>query len=59
MKVFAKKYPMNGELKEQEGMIDKMSKWCKEAEIMHTPTFFVNGKRLPDTYSIEELEYVL
>jgi len=57
--VFAAKYPMNGEVKEQEGAIDKMKEWCKEAEISFTPTFFINRKRLPENYKIEELKYIL
>ncbi|MBW7846378.1 MAG: thioredoxin domain-containing protein, partial [Bacteroidia bacterium] len=49
--VFADKYPMSGELKQQETEIEKMIEWCKQAEIVGTPTFFINGKRLPETYS--------
>jgi glutaredoxin len=58
-KVFAEKYPMNGELKQQEAEIEKMKDWCKEAEITSTPTLFINGKRLPETYKINELKYIL
>jgi protein-disulfide isomerase len=57
--VFASKYPMNGELKKQESQIDKMRKWCKEAEISFTPTIFINGHRLPEKYNVEELKYIL
>jgi len=57
--VFSEKYPMNGELKRQEKQIEEMSTWCKEAQITGTPTFFINGKRLPETYSINELKYIL
>lgn len=56
--VFAAKYPMNGELIEQESKLDQMKKWCDEAEIAFTPTIFVNGKRLPERYSINELENI-
>lgn len=52
---FAEKYPKNGELKEQENKVDAMHEWCKKADITGTPTIFINGKRLPETYSIEEL----
>lgn len=58
-KAFAEKYPMNGEIKEQEKQIEEMVAWCKEAQITGTPTFFINGKRLPATYSINELKYIL
>ena len=57
--VFAKKYPLNGEIAKQEKQIEKMSKWCKEAEISFTPTIFINGRRLPENYKIEELKYIL
>lgn len=57
--VFADKYPLNGELKQQEVQIEAMSKWCRDAEIMATPTIFINGHRLPETYKIEELKYIL
>ena len=56
---FAAKYPLKGEIKQQENHIDEMSKWCKEAEITHTPTIFINGWRLPEKYNIEELQYIL
>jgi thiol-disulfide isomerase/thioredoxin len=55
---FAIKYPMNGELKEQEANLDLMKKWCDEAEITATPTIFINGKRLPETYNINELKNI-
>jgi uncharacterized membrane protein len=57
--LFADKYPINGELKQQEVQIEAMSKWCKEAGIFGTPTLFINGHRLPETYSIKELKYIL
>jgi uncharacterized membrane protein len=55
--LFAKKYPMNGELEEQNSKIEAMDKWCKEMEISVTPTFFINGYQLPDAYSIGDLKY--
>ena len=36
-----------------------MSKWCKGAEITHTPTIFIHGKRLPENCSLNELKYIL
>lgn len=61
---FASKYIMNGELKEQEPEIEnpdsyRESEWCKQAEISYTPTIFVNGHRLPEKYSLQELKYIL
>jgi uncharacterized membrane protein len=56
---FAAKYPMNGELIQQEHKIDAMSQWCHETGISFTPTFFVNGYQLPDIYTVEDLKYFL
>ena len=36
-----------------------MKACCKEAEITGTPTFFNKGKRLSETYKIDELKYIL
>jgi uncharacterized membrane protein len=56
---FAAKYPMNEELKQQDAKVEAMDKWCREAEIAFTPTIFVKGKRLPETYGVEELKNIL
>lgn len=57
--IFSAKYPLNGEIKEQEAEIEKMKNWCDKAEILFTPTIYVNGYRLPEKYSIEELRFIL
>jgi len=56
---FATKYPINGELKQQEEKITAMSNWCNTTEIRATPTYFINGCQLPDIYSINDLKYLL
>lgn len=56
---FAKNYPMNGDLKEQDVKIDAMHEWCKSEQITHTPTIFINGYELPMEYNIEDLAAVL
>jgi uncharacterized membrane protein/thiol-disulfide isomerase/thioredoxin len=68
---FAAKYPMNGELQQQDKKIEVMDKWCNENDIRFTPTFFVGlpsplgegqGVRfyqLPEQYSITDLKYFL
>lgn len=53
---FAKKYPMNGELKNQKDKIIAMRDWCDNMKIRATPTIFINGSELPDTYLISELK---
>lgn len=57
--VFANKYPMNGELKQQLPKIEKMREWCDQTKISFTPTFFVNGYELPEQYNITDLRYFL
>jgi len=57
--VFAAKYPMNGELKQQEKRVKAMKDWCDKAKIEFTPTFFVNGYQLPENYNVDELTYFL
>ncbi len=57
--VFANKYPMNGELKQQYETLEKMSEWCHKADIQFTPTIFINGKQLPNNYNVDELKYIL
>lgn len=57
--LFAKKYPLNGELIQQGSKIEAMDKWCKATDISFTPTFFINQYQLPDAYSIEDLQYFL
>jgi protein-disulfide isomerase len=56
---FAAKYPMNGELKEQDKKVEAMNNWCNEVKIEVTPTFFVNGYQLPENYTISDLKYFL
>jgi uncharacterized membrane protein/protein-disulfide isomerase len=46
-------------LNQFESSIDAMNKWCTESEITFTPTIFINGKRLPEKYTIEQLKYIL
>lgn len=53
---FAQKYPMNGELSEQSGKILAMRDWCETMKIRATPTIYINGRELPDSYRVTELK---
>lgn len=57
--VFAAKYPMNGELTNQDIKVDAMQNWCSKMGISFTPTFFVNNYQLPPIYSVNDLKYFL
>lgn len=56
---FSTKYKLNESIENYEIKIEAMSKWCKEAEIIHTPTIFINGKRLIENYDIKQLQFIL
>jgi len=56
---FAKKYPLDGDLKIQNIRIGAMNNWCKAMHISFTPTFFINGYQLPAVYNIKDLKYLL
>ena len=38
---------------------ERMYEFCNKAEIAGTPTIFINGQELPDTYRIADLPYFL
>ncbi len=58
--LFAKKYPVElSEFAEQGQKLDAMDNWCVETGITFTPTIFVNGYRVPENYSVEELKNIL
>jgi uncharacterized membrane protein/thiol-disulfide isomerase/thioredoxin len=56
---FATRFPIECELKSQDEKIEKMKNWCDAADIIGTPTIFINGKKLPQTYNFNELQYVI
>ncbi|HUR65054.1 MAG TPA: thioredoxin domain-containing protein [Chitinophagaceae bacterium] len=56
---FAGKYRMNGELKKQDEKINEMAAWCTATDISYTPSIFVNGHQLPETYKIDDLKYIV
>ncbi len=40
-----------------ENQLLEYREWCNQAEITHTPTFFVNGKELVSPYTVQDLKY--
>lgn len=56
---FSKQFAVNGQLEKQTARWEEMNKWCKASDITFTPTFFVNGRQLPDVYNIEDMQYFL
>ena len=43
-------------LERQRGKLKIMSDWCMDADIAYTPTVFINGKRLPETFYLSDLK---
>lgn len=39
--------------------INRMNDWCQANGIQHTPTYFVNGYRLPAVYKLQDLQHFL
>lgn len=56
---FRLNYPIDVLLEDQASKIENMFQWCETNNISFTPTFFINGYRLPDVYDIEDLSYFL
>ncbi len=52
-------FPIISEFKETIIEIEKMSLWCYNAQIQHTPTIYYNGHILPDNYTLDELLEIL
>jgi len=52
---FAGKYPLYGELKQQGSKLQAMHQWCLDSGISGTPTIFVNGRQLPEIYTVDDL----
>jgi thiol-disulfide isomerase/thioredoxin len=57
--VFAKKYPLNGEIAKVASKITEMGSWCNKNKIEYTPTIFFNGHELPKEYDLEDIRYFL
>jgi glutaredoxin len=55
---WAEKHPISN----REGLeiaIQKQKEWCEMAEIQFTPTIFINGYKLTDPYSLDDIKYLL
>ena len=40
-------------------VLEKQNDWCDYTEIPGTPTFFINGYKLPKGYQLKDLRYIL
>jgi uncharacterized membrane protein len=58
-KQLARRYPANKEMLGcQDAKIEAMRDWCKKMKIEYTPTYLLDGKRLPGLYGISDLEWL-
>lgn len=55
---WAEKYPVD-KREEPEVATQKQKEWCEMAEVSFTPTIFINGYKLPEQYSLENIKYLL
>ncbi|MDP1763278.1 MAG: vitamin K epoxide reductase family protein [Sediminibacterium sp.] len=39
--------------------LQQHSKWIEDSSIVFTPTFFINGKKLPGRYSLDDIEILI
>ena len=53
---FALQFPTDNELLKYNEKIFEMRKWCDDMKIRATPTIFINGHELPESYRIAELK---
>jgi uncharacterized membrane protein len=49
----------DADLSSVQQILDNQSNWCDRANIIATPTIFINGRRLPYGYQIEDLKYLV
>jgi len=52
-------FQTNGQDSELETLVANYSGWFEKTNIKGTPTFFVNGFKLPRQYQIEDLKYMI
>jgi hypothetical protein len=53
------KYPISDSIEDLDASIRTMQQWCDGMQIYGTPTIFLNGYKLPDTYAVEDISYFL
>lgn len=55
---WAKAYPVNF-IESEYYKLDAQKEWCEHAEVSFTPTILLNGYRLPSSYQMTDLKYML
>ncbi|MCY1246055.1 hypothetical protein D9M72_592550 [compost metagenome] len=57
-KEFASKYPLDHDITKYLPKAQAMSEWCHKMNVKGTPTFFINGYQLPETYNFTDFRYL-
>ncbi len=55
---WAKEYPLTNRTSVNQ-TLEKQKNWCLTTEITGTPTLFINGRKLPTAYTIEDIKYFI
>ncbi len=55
---WAKRYPVTLD-ESRFRLLDEQRNWCDIAEVRSTPTLMINGYRLPKTYRLQDIKYML
>jgi len=56
---WAKKYPAILDSEDCDTMLQQQSDWCTNANVQFTPFVIVNGYQLPESYLLEDLQYLI
>lgn len=55
---WADKFPVEEDARSKL-IIEKQKDWCQQANVRFTPTIFINGYKMPNPYTIDDLQYLL
>jgi hypothetical protein len=55
---WADKYPAEEDTRSHL-IIEKQKDWCQQVDVRFTPTILINGYKLPNPYTIDDLQYLL
>jgi protein-disulfide isomerase len=55
---WAEEYPVNEDIPTFE-ILEKHKEWCEMTNVKMTPTIFINGRKLPKVYQIEDIKYFI
>lgn len=56
---FADIFKVKATIEQNHEKLMDMRAWCKQEKISHTPTIYINGYLLPETFTVDDLPYVL